>query len=107
MTGVQTCALPISEFYKTLPYIVEIRSKAGDEKPGEIETCFNALYGMLLLRLQGSDVSGETQEATTQIARFIGTLARYFKLDEENLLDKEAEKLAGKKNENHQDKNQS
>ena len=96
-----------AEFYKTLPYIVEIRSKAGDEKPGEIETCFNALYGMLLLRLQGSDVSGETQEATTQIARFIGTLARYFKLDEENLLDKEAEKLAGKKNENHQDKNQS
>ena len=28
-----------AEFYKTLPYIVEIRSKAGDEKPGEIETC--------------------------------------------------------------------
>lgn len=85
-----------AEFYKTLPYIVEIRSKAGDEKPGEIETCFNALYGMLLLRLKGSDISPETQNATAQIARFIAVLARYFRLDEENLLEKEAEKLSGK-----------
>ena len=85
-----------AEFYKTLPYIVEIRSKAGEEKPGEIETCFNALYGMLLLRLKGSEISPETQVATAQIAKFIAVLARYFKLDEDNLLDKEAEKLAGK-----------
>lgn len=46
-----------AEFYRTLPYIVELRSKAGDAKAGEIETCFNALYGMLLLRLQGKDIT--------------------------------------------------
>ena len=33
------------EFYATLPYIVELRAKAGDNPAGEIETCFNALYG--------------------------------------------------------------
>lgn len=38
-----------AEFYKTLPYIVELRAKAGDTPVGEIETCFNALYGMLML----------------------------------------------------------
>lgn len=83
-----------AEFYKALPYIVEIRSKAGEQKSGEIETCFNALYGMLLMRLKGTEISSETQAATAQIAHFIAVLARYFKLDEEDLLDKEAEKLA-------------
>ncbi|MDE7408171.1 MAG: DUF4924 family protein, partial [Muribaculaceae bacterium] len=33
-----------AEFYKTLPYIVELRSKAGENRTGEIETCFTALY---------------------------------------------------------------
>ncbi|MDE6325567.1 MAG: DUF4924 family protein [Duncaniella sp.] len=35
-----------AEFYKTLPFIVELRAKAGDHPLPEIETCFNALYGM-------------------------------------------------------------
>ena len=73
-------------FYKTLPYIVELRSKAGDEKKGEIETCFTALYGMLLLRLQQKEITPETQEAIAQISKFIATLSHYFKLNEEEQL---------------------
>ncbi|WP_301746424.1 DUF4924 family protein, partial [uncultured Duncaniella sp.] len=46
-----------AEFYKTLPYIVELRAKAGENPAGEIETCFIALYGMLMLRLQGKEIS--------------------------------------------------
>ncbi|MCC8113748.1 MAG: DUF4924 family protein [Bacteroidales bacterium] len=75
-----------AEFYKTLPYIVELRSKAGDAKAGEIETCFNALYGMLMLRLQGKEISPDTQTAIAQIARFIAILAKDFHLDEEDKL---------------------
>lgn len=71
-----------AEFYKTLPYIVELRSKAGEAPAGEIETCFNALYGMLMLRLQGKKVTPETEEAVKQISRFIALLARDFHLDE-------------------------
>lgn len=41
-----------SSIFKTLPYIVELRAKSGEGKTGELETCFNALYGVLLLRLQ-------------------------------------------------------
>lgn len=73
-----------AQFYQTLPYIVELRSKAGnDEKAGELETCFNALYGILMLKLQGKPISEGTQKAMAQISYFIGMLAAYFKKDEE------------------------
>ncbi|MBD5255993.1 MAG: DUF4924 family protein [Barnesiella sp.] len=75
-----------SEFYKTLPYIVELRSKAGEEKSGEIETCFNALYGMLMMRLQKKEISEATANALRQISKFIAILAHDYKLDEENKL---------------------
>lgn len=75
-----------AEFYKTLPYIVEIRSKAGDNKKGEIETCFDALYGILLLRLQKKEISEETNRAAAQIARFLGMLSQYYKKDYNNEL---------------------
>lgn len=73
-------------FYKALPFIVELRSKAGDAPAGEIETCFNALYGMLLMRLQKKEISQATLDAVTQISKFIGTLAHYVKLDDNNEL---------------------
>ena len=79
-----------AEFYKTLPYIVELRSKAGDQKAGEIETCFTALYGMLMLRLRSKEITPETQNAIKQISHFIATLAHYYKLnDEDKLFDQE------------------
>lgn len=75
-----------AEFYRTLPYIVELRSKSGEAKAGEIETCFNALYGMLLMRLQQKELTPQTLNAIKQISRFIALLAHDFKLDEEEQL---------------------
>lgn len=75
-----------AEFYRTLPYIVELRAKAGEAKAGEIETCFNALYGMLMLRLRSKEISPETQNAIKQISRFIALLAKNYHLDEEDKL---------------------
>lgn len=75
-----------AEFYRALPYIVELRSKAGDAKVGEIETCFTALYGMLMMRLQKKEISPDTQAAIDSITRFITTLSRNFHLDEEDKL---------------------
>lgn len=75
-----------AEFYKTLPYIVELRSKAGENPAGELETCFNALYGMLMLRLQGKEITPETKAALTQISKFIALLARDYNLDREDKL---------------------
>lgn len=75
-----------AQFYKTLPYIVELRAKSGDDKPGEIETCFNALYGMLMMRLQNKEISTDTQNAVYQITQFIKMLAKNFHLDEDDKL---------------------
>lgn len=75
-----------AEFYKTLPYIVELRSKAGDTPAGEIETCFNALYGMLMLRLQSKEITPETRDAVAQISKFLAILARDYNLDREDKL---------------------
>lgn len=72
-------------FYKTLPYIVEIRSKAGANSVGEIETCFTALYGMLLLRLQNKEISEETSNAIKVISKFIATLSHHFHHDKEKI----------------------
>ena len=73
-----------AEFYKTLPFIVELRAKTPQEQQvGELETCFNALYGTLMLKLQGKEVGKDTQAAIAQISHFIGTLAAYYKKNEE------------------------
>ena len=78
-----------SEFYKMLPYIVELRSKAGDSKTGEIETCFTALYGTLMLRLKGDGITDDTLIAIKQISRFLALLSHYYKLDSYNQLFKD------------------
>lgn len=90
-------------YYKALPFIVELRSKnhikdLKDEKDcfvekkdetkdgeqdekSELENCFDALYGLMLLRLQGKPVSEETKKAMDSISTFIGMLADYYKKD--------------------------
>lgn len=69
-------------FYRTLPYIVELRARAGECAAGEIETCFTALYGMLMLRLQNREISPQTADAIAQISKFIATLTAYFHKNE-------------------------
>ncbi|MBQ0056085.1 MAG: DUF4924 family protein [Bacteroidales bacterium] len=72
-------AIYTSAFYSTLPYIVELRSKEGDDPVGELETCFTALYGVLLLRLQKKEISKDTQAAIQQIGKFLGLLSEKYK----------------------------
>lgn len=75
-----------NQYYATLPLIVELRAKAGDNKKGEIETCFDALYGLLMLRLQKKEVSQETSEAAAQISKFLSVLSEYYRQDYNNEL---------------------
>lgn len=75
-----------TQYYSTLPLIVELRAKAGDNKKGEIETCFDALYGLLMLRLQNKEISEETKAAAAQISKFLAVLANFYKQDYNNEL---------------------
>ena len=70
-----------ASFFKTLPYIVELRAKSGEEKSGELETCFNAMYGALMLRLQKKELSEETKKAMQQIGSFLALLSEKYKQD--------------------------
>ncbi len=76
-----------ADYYRTLPYIVQLRATLPEqERPSELETCFNALYGVMMLHLQGKDISQDTAAAISQISHFIGMLAAYYKRDEEKPL---------------------
>ncbi|MBQ2060826.1 MAG: DUF4924 family protein, partial [Prevotella sp.] len=47
----------------------------------EIQTCFNALYGTMMLRLQKKPVTPETEHAIREITTLIGMLSDYYKAD--------------------------
>lgn len=75
-----------AEYYKVLPFIVELRQKGGKEA-GEVETCLNALYGIMMLRLQNKEISPDTDHAVKEITTFVGMLSDYYVKDRDEGLD--------------------
>ena len=75
-----------AEYYKVLPFIVELRNK-GDKDVSEIETCLNALYGNMMLRLQHKEISTDTNHAMKEITTFIGMLSDYYVKNRDEGLD--------------------
>lgn len=75
----QSTRFPYSsaEYYRVLPFIVELRQK-GDKEIGEVETCLNALYGVMLLRMRQKPISPETAHAIKAITTFLGMLSDYY-----------------------------
>lgn len=67
-----------AEYYKVLPFIVELRNHGANKEENEIETCFDALYGMVMLRLQKKTISPDTEHAIKEITTFIGMLSDYY-----------------------------
>ena len=68
-------------YFKALPFIVELRNKNGKKDEPELETCFEALYGVLLLRLQKKPISEGTAKAVEAITSFLSMLANYYDKD--------------------------
>lgn len=73
-----------SAYYKALPYIVEIRNKGDRKDVSEIENCFDALYGVMMLRLQKKPVNEDTEKAVKDITTLLGMLSDYYKENKEN-----------------------
>lgn len=75
-------------YFKALPFIVELRHKGGEHVDiPELEICFDALYGVLLLRLQSKDISKDTEFAILSISGFLSLLAGYYQKNREFGLD--------------------
>lgn len=68
-------------YFKALPFIVELRTKNGKKDEPELETCLEALYGVLLLRLQKKPISEGTVKAIEAISSFLSMLANYYEKD--------------------------
>ena len=76
-------------YFKALPFIVELRSKSGKKEEPELETCFEALYGVMLLRLQKKELSEGTIKAIESISSFLSMLANYYDKDKKGELELE------------------
>ena len=76
-----------SEYYKVLPFIVELRHRGADKDENEVETCFNSLYGVMMLRLQKKEITPNTQAAVKEITTFIGMLNDYYIKDKQEPLE--------------------
>ena len=74
-------------YYKALPFIVELRSKGANKEEPELETCFEALYGILLLKLQKKEISEETRKAQEAITTMLSMLSSYYIEDKKGELE--------------------
>jgi len=70
-----------AEYYKVLPFIVELRKRGSDTEANEIETCLSALYGVMMLRLQHKEISPDTSHAIQEITTLMGMLSDYYQKD--------------------------
>ncbi|MDO4950351.1 MAG: DUF4924 family protein [Bacteroidales bacterium] len=73
-------------YFKALPFIVELRAKNANKEVPELETCFEALYGILLLKIQKKTVSTDTQQAQAAISALLSMLAQYYIADKQGTL---------------------
>jgi phosphoglycerate-specific signal transduction histidine kinase len=69
--------------YKTLvetatPFIDEFKDRSNLKDKNHIEILFHALYMKLLMRLQGKDISAETEEAFDSMRILLAYLARAY-----------------------------
>ena len=67
-----------SEYYKVLPFIVELRNRGASKDENEVETCFNSLYGVMMLRLAKKPISPDTEHAVKEISTLVGMLNDYY-----------------------------
>ena len=70
-------------YYKVLPYIVELRAKGANTEDSELQICFDALYGILILRLQHMEITADTEKARQDISTFLGQLSDYYFKDKQ------------------------
>ena len=73
--------LPVTEDEIKLLLEQGVELGAFEKEEPELETCFEALYGLLLLRLQKKPVSEGTMKAVEAISSFLSMLANYYDKD--------------------------
>jgi len=69
-----------TDLYKVaLPYINDFREKSDSPNESDIHLCLNALYGKLILKLKGTDISEETEKAFKHFRNVLAHLSVRYK----------------------------
>ena len=66
-------------YLDTLPVIIDFRNKSQNKEQNDISVCIDALYGVMMLRLQKKEVTKGTGEAVAQISKLLAHLSLRFK----------------------------
>ena len=69
----------LKAFEKALPALKDFQQKSNSGDLNLVETGFNALYGKMILRLRGQEISPASEEAFQAISTMLGTLANFYK----------------------------
>lgn len=73
-------------YQKALPSIVDLRRR-GDADKSELETCLDALYGVMMLRLQKKEISTQTEAALLPVKQLLHMLGDAYKKEKEGTLE--------------------
>lgn len=66
-------------FASVMPLIREMNARQKWSSGNEIETCLNAVYLYLMMRLRNDEISPETSDAMDHFIKFLGVLSLKFK----------------------------
>jgi hypothetical protein len=69
-------------YQRVSPYITELQNKQKETQTNEIEICFNALYLILMMKLQQKEISVSTQEAMQHISHLVKILSFRYRENE-------------------------
>lgn len=61
------------------PGIEALQKQAGEDADGPIETCFTAIYGVMVLRAQEKQISESTAEAEAHMRRLLERLSQHYR----------------------------
>lgn len=83
MLEVQSDMEYVNLYIDTRTAVEELAQKTGAKS--EIEACFQALYGLMMLRMKNSEISEETAITAGQLAHLVGHLsARYIQFENDD-----------------------
>jgi hypothetical protein len=75
------CEKTYMELYRTAkPNIEAYLERSGEKSTNEIEACFIALYGLMLLRLRKEPVNNETEAAMKTFSNLLARLSYHYRI---------------------------
>lgn len=69
----------LEAFEKALPVLKDFQHKSNAGDLNLVEVGFNALYGKMILKLRGTEISESSEEGFQAISQMLGILAHFYK----------------------------